>query len=94
MGKPEGQLIKQWGEPQRVNELSNNTKILTYISIINIKVEGSSPKFETSGNVGQEVRVIESIPGLSSAFICNTIFQIQDKVVIDWQIQGNDCKSY
>jgi len=93
VGATEDQLIQKWGEPQGVDKLSNNTKVLTYVSIINIKIPDSKPKFQTAGNVGQEIRMIESIPGLSSALICNTKFQIQDEVVIDWHIQGNDCKS-
>ncbi len=93
VGASEEQLIQKWGVPQMVDKLSNNTRNLTYVSIINIDVPESKPQFQTAGNVGQEVRMIESIPGLSSALICNTKFQIQDNVVIDWHIQGNDCKS-
>ena len=97
VGFQEVELVRKWGTPSRVHKV-DGSRFLTYISENQVHVSGTAPSYKTTcTNYGFQEKCTSQAVGGSAARTytdrCITTFELQDDIVMRWQIDGNDCKS-
>lgn len=104
VGKPENDLIAEWGAPDSTFNLGRSGKIITYIKkseeIIPPQYTFAGPDFtETlyAPFTYQEDFAPETIsaePGFVIKNACQTSFHVRDGIISSWQWRGNNCAAY
>jgi len=93
-GKPEVDVIREWGAPNQVYE-SGPRKFLTYSTSRIVSMPGMAPSYTTTmiGNTAHTNRV-GGFGGMSASKSCVTTFEIVEGYVASSSYKGNGCRSW
>lgn len=93
LGKPEADLIRQWGAPDAAYETAG-AKFLTYNKVQHSFSPGTPPSYQTSVIFGRVVTTpVGGSPASASTSECKTTFEISAGVIAGYKFAGNACRA-
>lgn len=91
IGKSEEDLYASWGYPNTSYSVADDTFIATYIENFNTPVQGDADPYADEMVYSAMKTPTFGLPTPQGVYYCKTSFVIQNGVVVDYNLNGDDC---
>jgi hypothetical protein len=94
IGKTEKELVMSWGIPDKQYQISQNSKMVSYISTESaVYPSGLSTCFGAVNGNTITTNCMGNLPPVVQNYYCETFFTLVDGHIDRWGHKGNDCRS-
>lgn len=90
VGRPEADLVAQWGAPMAMEDLGGGRQLFTYMQAKTVTAQEYSPlspTFGTSLMGGPTTGAFDT----ESTYYCETLFTTQNDIIVDASWAGDAC---
>lgn len=91
IGQSEYSLISQWGEPDNVFGIDENSYVYVYEQIADSPFDAIKYPYENELNYQASQGPKYGNSQISQVYYCKTLFTIRNRMVVDYSFNGDDC---
>ena len=91
LGRTPEELVTQWGEPTQVIPNQGN---LYYIYMTKKDIELNNIAADGGTNEENAIYPLENLEVSQANLFCQTTFVIQNGLITNWAVEGDDCVAY